>query len=37
MVRDGDNATYTKITEAIANGVAKADIGELITEHRQEL
>lgn len=37
MVRDGDNATYTKITKAIAKDVTKADISKLIKEHGREL
>ncbi|PTB43649.1 hypothetical protein M441DRAFT_135076, partial [Trichoderma asperellum CBS 433.97] len=35
--KEDDNATYTKIAKAIANGVNKTDIGKLVKEHGEEV
>ncbi|KAH0490067.1 hypothetical protein TgHK011_001551 [Trichoderma gracile] len=37
MVYNEDNATYTNVAEAVANGTANSDIGKFIKEHGQQV
>ncbi|EGR53042.1 uncharacterized protein TRIREDRAFT_103174 [Trichoderma reesei QM6a] len=37
MVYNEDEATYTNVADAVANGTAKTDIGKFIREHGQQV